>query len=99
MWTQKEIDEVLGQHSKIFSFFYGVQEKGNVPRASDIQGELINQNVLIETHTIKETSEKFSISEKDAHEILQQCRDLVLIFALFFNNFFIKELKLKLNLF
>ena len=47
VWTQAEIDRVLGSDdAPLFDWCYGVEKDGNVPAQSDARGELRGQNVL-----------------------------------------------------
>ena len=50
VWTQAEIDRVLGpDDAPLFDWYYGVEKDGNVPAQSDARGELRGQNVLDST--------------------------------------------------
>jgi len=58
VWTQSEIEAVLGKEAaSIFNFYYGVEAKGNAP--SDPHGEFKNQNILIVRHSLEETAREF----------------------------------------
>jgi uncharacterized protein YyaL (SSP411 family) len=74
VWTQQEIDGVLGEASEIFNFHYGVEPHGNVPEGSDPHGELREKNVLIERHAIAETAQRFQRSEGEIQKSLAQSR-------------------------
>ncbi|MCX7877109.1 MAG: thioredoxin domain-containing protein, partial [Ignavibacteria bacterium] len=74
VWTKNEIDEALGDYSEIFCFHYGVDEYGNVRSSSDPHGVLRGKNVLYVPGSLKTTSEKFSLSEKETLSILTECR-------------------------
>jgi uncharacterized protein len=56
VWTKQEIDDALGEDAGMFSFHYGVEEKGNVPAGADPHGEFVGKNILIERHSIAETA-------------------------------------------
>src|SRR5258705_2433325 len=58
-WTEKEIDDALGEAAEIFDFHYGVQAHGNAPEGSDPHDEFRSKNILIERHTIAETARHF----------------------------------------
>src|SRR6266702_3048739 len=58
-WIKKEIDEALGDAAEIFDFHYGVQPHGNAPEGSDPNDEFRGKNILIERHTIAETTQNF----------------------------------------
>jgi uncharacterized protein len=56
VWTKQEIDDALGEDARVFSFHYGVEEKGNAPAGADPHGEFVGKNILIERHSIAETA-------------------------------------------
>ena len=56
VWTKQEIDDALGEDAPIFSFHYGVEEKGNAPAGADPHGEFVGKNILIERHSLAETA-------------------------------------------
>jgi uncharacterized protein YyaL (SSP411 family) len=56
VWTNREIDDALGENARVFSFHYGVEEKGNAPAGADPHGEFVGKNILIERHSIAETA-------------------------------------------
>ncbi len=80
VWTKKEIDDSLGEHADIFHFHYGVEEEGNTPPGSDPQGEFRGKNILLERHSIAETSKKFGKSEDEISDSLKVAREI--LFAL-----------------
>src|SRR5437899_2222890 len=47
VWTQKEIDDALGDAAEIFTFHYSVQAHGNAPEGSDPHDELLGKKILI----------------------------------------------------
>jgi uncharacterized protein YyaL (SSP411 family) len=75
IWTKKEIDNALGDAAEIFDFHYGVQPHGNAPEGSDPHDEFRGKNILIERHTIAETSQHFKKSEAEIRKLLAQGRD------------------------
>jgi hypothetical protein len=74
VWTKKEIDDALDDHAEIFDFHYGVQAHGNAPEGSDPHDEFRGKNILIERHTIAETSQRFNKSEEEIVKSLAQSR-------------------------
>jgi uncharacterized protein YyaL (SSP411 family) len=74
IWTQKEIDDALGEAAEIFDFHYGVQAHGNAPEGSDPHDEFRGKNILIERHTIAETALHFQKSEAEIAKGLAQSR-------------------------
>jgi uncharacterized protein len=78
VWTEKEIDDGLGDSAEIFKYFYGVQPHGNAPEGSDPQDEFRGKNILIERHTVAETARHFEKSEDDIGQSLARSREKLL---------------------
>jgi uncharacterized protein YyaL (SSP411 family) len=74
VWTQKEIDDALGDDAEMFDFHYGVQAHGNAPEGSDPHDEFRGKNILIQRHTIAETADRFKKSEEEVAKSLAQSR-------------------------
>jgi uncharacterized protein len=74
VWTQKEIDDALGDAAEIFNFHYGVQAHGNAPEGSDPHDEFRGKNILIQRHAISETAARFKKSEEEIATSLAQSR-------------------------
>lgn len=75
VWTQKEIDDALGDSAEIFDFHYGVQSHGNAPEGSDPHDEFRGKNILIERHAIAETAQHFKKSEEEITKVLRESRE------------------------
>src|SRR6266480_2326579 len=75
IWTKKEIDAALGDAAEIFDFHYGVQPHGNAPEESDPQDEFRGKNILIERHTIDETTQHFQKRADVVRDLLKQSRE------------------------
>src|SRR5258705_4333475 len=58
-WTEKEIDDALGEAAEIFDFHYGVQGHGNGPEGSDPNDEFRSKNILIERQPIADAATPF----------------------------------------
>jgi len=78
VWTEKEIDDALGDCAKIFKYHYGVQPHGNAPEGSDPQDEFRGKNILIERHTMAETARHFEKGEDDVQQSLARSRGKLL---------------------
>jgi uncharacterized protein len=78
VWTEKQIDESLGNDSEIFKFHYGVQPHGNAPEGSDPQDEFRGKNILIQRHPISETAKHFKKTEDEVRQSLTRSRDKLL---------------------
>ncbi|SMD37073.1 hypothetical protein SAMN04488029_3224 [Reichenbachiella faecimaris] len=55
VWSEKEIDQILGSDSELFKTYYGVSKKGNFE----------GQNILERKKSIKALSDEFSLSESE----------------------------------
>jgi len=78
VWTKKEIDAALGDAAaEIFDFHYGVQPHGNAPEGSDPHEEFRGKNILIERHTVAETSQRFKKSEEEVTKSLVHSREIL----------------------
>jgi uncharacterized protein YyaL (SSP411 family) len=75
IWTEKEIDDALGDSAEVFDFHYGVQANGNAPEGSDPHDEFRGKNILIERHTIAETAGHFKKSEAEIEKMLTRSRE------------------------
>src|SRR6266568_3641138 len=91
VWTKKEINAALGDAAEIFDFHYGVQPHGNAPEGSDPNDEFRGKNILIERHTIVETTQHFrhiglkpvrptgvspvDYTEEQVRDLLKRCRE------------------------
>jgi uncharacterized protein YyaL (SSP411 family) len=78
IWTEKQIDEALGNDAAIFKFHFGVQPRGNAPEGSDPQDEFRGKNILIQRHTIAETAQHFKKSEDEVRQSLVRSRQKLL---------------------
>lgn len=68
VWHKKEIDQLLGDESTLFNFFYGVTEGGNWE----------GKTILWQPHEPKEAATEFNVSEKELHEKLEKGRKKLL---------------------
>ncbi|MGV1098853.1 thioredoxin domain-containing protein [Thiovibrio sp. JS02] len=77
LWRREEILSLLGRESgEIFSFHYGVEERGNVPE--DPQAEFGGMNILHVAHPLEETARKFHKSEEELARLLERAREKLL---------------------
>jgi len=65
VWTQAEIENLLGEDAKLFCAAYGVEPHGNARPESDPHGELTGTNTLYRKLTNEEASKKFELEETD----------------------------------
>ncbi|KAH0855924.1 hypothetical protein HID58_084185 [Brassica napus] len=76
IWTNDEIDEVLGENADLFKEHYYVKKSGNcdLSSMSDPHNEFAGKNVLIERNELSAMASKFSLSVEKYQEILGECR-------------------------
>ena len=78
VWTQPEIEQLLGPDAELFNSRYGVKAKGN---AEDPHGELAGKNVLHVMRSLEEmasagrTAEEVEEALEGAHQKLRAGRD------------------------
>jgi uncharacterized protein len=75
VWTDKQVDEALGEESAVFKYHYGVQPHGNAPDGSDPQDEFRGKSILIQRHTLAETAQHFKKSEDEIRQSLGRSRE------------------------
>ena len=71
VWTQMEIEAVLGPDAAFFCAHYGVKPGGNV--AHDPQGEFTGKNILMQRRSLVVTAREFQLEIADASNRLQGC--------------------------
>ncbi|MEM1059045.1 MAG: thioredoxin domain-containing protein [Verrucomicrobiota bacterium] len=72
VWTQAEIEEVLGNEAELFNAVYGVKPEGNARPESDPHGELEGTNTLYEKLTFQGAAQTLGVSEQS---VLQATSD------------------------
>jgi hypothetical protein len=74
LWKQDDILKILGKEKgEVFSYYFGVEEKGNV--FNDPHGEFKGTNILFVSHTIEETANKFKKATSEIKEILKRSKE------------------------
>lgn len=77
VWEQREIDAILGSEpGKIFSYYYGLQPKGNVEY--DPHGDFKGKNILFAAHSLNETAHKFSRSKSEIEQLMDESKSKLL---------------------
>ena len=71
VWTQKEIEAVLGVDAPFFCAHFDVKPDGNV--AHDPHGEFTGKNVLRQLRPLVRTAEQFKLLPADAEQKLLGC--------------------------
>ena len=72
LWTEAEIDALLGEDAGVFRLRFGVLANGNAPH--DPQGEFIGKNVLYVARSLDEVAEKTGRSREDVDASLRGSR-------------------------
>lgn len=67
-WSKKEIDDLLGNDSKVFCGIYNITEKGNWD----------GTNILWITENLQTATEKFNLKEEDVFKLLERSKDILL---------------------
>ncbi len=82
IWTQAEIEKLLGADAELALWYYGCKPGGNVAAVNDPQEEFHGKNILFSAHTLEETAHHFKTTvpaiEKRLARIraaLKQARD------------------------
>jgi hypothetical protein len=75
VWTMNEIEHVLGDDAKAFTFYYGVEEGGNA--LHDPQHEFIGKNILYQANSLAETAKFVGASEREVMELLDRSRRML----------------------
>ena len=79
LWRKEEIERVLdGKVAEVFNFRYGVEAKGNAPDASDPRHEFRGKNILLQKHSVEETSSRFKLTPAEVNERLAAGRQKLL---------------------
>ncbi|GAB4840937.1 hypothetical protein Ancab_021697 [Ancistrocladus abbreviatus] len=76
VWSSKEVDSILGEHSTIFKEHYYIKPSGNcdLSRLSDPHNEFKWKNVLIERNSTEALASKFGMPVEEYLEILGKSR-------------------------
>jgi uncharacterized protein len=74
VWSQDQLDAVLGEDAEIFDFHYAVKPTGNVPPGGDPHGEFTGKNILIELGSVAATAKQFGEDETEVRRVLAEAR-------------------------
>ncbi len=77
VWSKNEIDELLGEDSEIFCYYFGINEYGNAPQGSDPHSVFVNKNILFKAHTLSETSNEFERSTDEINRVIEECSKIL----------------------
>ena len=78
VWKKDEIDKILGpQRTKVFCYYFGIGERGNVPASSDTHNVFTDKNILYILYSIPDTANKFSLDEIKVKKIIFESNKLL----------------------
>ena len=77
VWEKDEIDKLLGEHSEIFCYYFGIGQYGNAPAGSDPHHVFVHKNILYIAHSLSETSNEFERSTDEVHNIIKECKKIL----------------------
>jgi uncharacterized protein YyaL (SSP411 family) len=75
LWSQAEIEQLLGNDADVFKLRFGIRPDGNAPE--DPQGEFKNKNLLYVSQSIDEIVQRTGKSRDDIEAVLQRSRTIV----------------------
>jgi len=73
VWSQAELERVLGPDAAFFADHYGMKEGGNVARERDPQGEFTGKNVIAQVRPFAATAKLHGLGEQQANDLLVSC--------------------------
>ncbi len=77
VWSQGEIDRLLGDKAPLFNHVFGVKPDGNAPEGSDPHGDLAGTNTLIRRHSDAQAAAKFGLTPDAVAQDLKCARNLL----------------------
>ena len=75
VWKERELDEILGDDSRVFKDFYGVQTKGNAPPEGDPHGEFRGKNILFHAEELPAVAKMNGLSMREVVQKLESARE------------------------
>src|SRR5581483_10771019 len=72
LWTESEIDGLLGDDSAVFKARFGVRPAGNAPQ--DPQGEFTGKNILYIAKSLDDAAQSTGMTREAAEQALRQAR-------------------------
>ncbi len=75
VWTERELDALLGEDARLFKDFYGVQPGGNAPREGDPHGEFRGKNILFQAEELPVAAKMNGLSVREAAGRLEAARE------------------------
>ncbi|RPI49600.1 MAG: thioredoxin domain-containing protein, partial [Acidobacteria bacterium] len=72
LWTQSELEALLGADFEMFRYRFGIRPDGNAPE--DPQGEFTGKNLLYVAGSIEEVAERTGRSQDEVDRALQRAR-------------------------
>ena len=78
VWTERELNTLLGEDARVFKDFYGVQSGGNAPREGDPHGEFRGKNILFQAQELPVVAKMNGVSVREAAQKLDDAREKLL---------------------
>lgn len=78
LWTQSELEKLLGENADLAVWYYGAREDGNVAAVNDPHEEFHGKNILYVAHTVQEAARQFNTSEQEIKKRLALIRSTLL---------------------
>lgn len=76
IWSQKELQAILGNDTGLFCYYYGVEPGGNA--LVDPQHEFTGRNILFLAHNLEETAQQFGLEQHIILDILKRSKEKLL---------------------
>ncbi len=78
VWTERELNAVLGEEARPFKDFYGVKSGGNAPPEGDPHGEFRGKNILFQAEELPVVARMNGVSVREAVGRLEEAREHLL---------------------
>lgn len=75
VWTERELNAILGEDARPFKDFYGVQTLGNAPREGDPHGEFRGKNILFCAEELQVVAKMNGLSIRETAQKLETARE------------------------
>lgn len=71
VWSQSQIDRLLGERARFVSLYHGIEPFGNAPPGTDPQGQLRDRNVLGWGQSLNNLADSFAVPVSTARKWLE----------------------------
>lgn len=73
VWTKQELEQILGDDARAFTFYFGVETEGNA--LHDPQMEFAGKNILYVANGLKESAAFAGISEEEMAKLIERAKE------------------------